>query len=51
MTSLDDGHVVFQAENPDVAQRVLAKALSLGAVLRFAPLEASLAQIFREVIQ
>ncbi|HEY9499915.1 MAG TPA: ATP-binding cassette domain-containing protein [Terrimesophilobacter sp.] len=51
VTSLDDGHVVFQAENPDVAQRVLAKALSLGAVLRFAPLEASLAQIFREVIQ
>ena len=51
VTSLDDGHVVFQAENPDVAQRVLEKALSLGAVLRFAPLEASLAQIFREVIQ
>lgn len=51
VTSLDGGHVVFQAESTDVAQRVLTKALGLGPVLRFAPQEASLAQIFREVIQ
>ena len=51
VTSLDGGHAVFQAESPDAAQRVLTKALGLGPVFRFAPQEASLAQIFREIIQ
>jgi ABC-2 type transport system ATP-binding protein len=46
-----DTDVVFSAENPDAAQRVLRDALDRGPVARFAPQEPSLAQIFREVIQ
>lgn len=44
-------HAVFSAQSPDAAQAVLQKALSRGRVVRFSPREASLAQIFREVIQ
>jgi ABC-2 type transport system ATP-binding protein len=51
VTELDGGNVLFQAENPDVAQRVLTKALGLGPVLRFTPQEASLAQILKDVIR
>ncbi|GAB3041081.1 ATP-binding cassette domain-containing protein [Parafrigoribacterium mesophilum] len=43
--------VRFHAESPDAAQAVLREALSRGPVFRFTPQEASLAQIFREVIQ
>ncbi len=49
--SLDGRHVVFRAENPDDAQRILHSALERGKVVRFAPQAPSLAQIFREVIQ
>jgi ABC-2 type transport system ATP-binding protein len=54
ITMLDAGdgdRVRFHAENPDAAQAVLREALARGPVLRFAPQEASLAQVFREVIQ
>ncbi len=44
-------HAVFHADTPDAAQAVLQKALGRGRVIRFSPQEASLAQIFREVIQ
>ena len=46
-----DNDVVFSAEHPDAAQRVLQDAVARGPVARFAPQEPSLAQIFREVIQ
>ncbi len=50
VVSLDGGRSVFSA-TPDAAQSVLRAALERGPVLRFAPQEPSLAQIFREVIQ
>jgi ABC-2 type transport system ATP-binding protein len=43
--------VRFHAETPDAAQAVLREALARGPVVRFTPQEASLAQVFREVIQ
>jgi ABC-2 type transport system ATP-binding protein len=51
VTMIQGGHVVFNADSPDAAQAVLRNALSRGRVARFSPQEASLAQIFREVIQ
>lgn len=44
-------NAVFHADSADAAQAVLRKALSRGRVVRFTPQEASLAQIFREVVQ
>ena len=49
--SLNGQHVVFGADSPEDAQRVLHSALARGKVVRFAPQEPSLAQIFREVIR
>jgi ABC-2 type transport system ATP-binding protein len=43
--------VLFRAASADAAQAVLRSALDRGPVVRFAPQEPSLAQIFREVIQ
>lgn len=51
IVSIDGGHAVFRAYTPDAAQAVLRAALDRGPVVRFAPQEPSLAQIFREVIQ
>ncbi|MEO6942139.1 MAG: ATP-binding cassette domain-containing protein [Terrimesophilobacter sp.] len=51
VVTIDGGHVVFTAESADAAQAVLAHAISRGPVFRFTPLEPSLAQLFREVIQ
>lgn len=50
-TTIQGAHAVFNAETADAAQAVLQKALGRGRVIRFTPQEASLAQIFREVIQ
>jgi ABC-2 type transport system ATP-binding protein len=50
VVSVDGGRAVFTAP-PDAAQFVLRTALDRGPVMRFAPQEPSLAQIFREVIQ
>ncbi|MBB5633041.1 ABC-2 type transport system ATP-binding protein [Cryobacterium mesophilum] len=50
VVSIDGGRTVFSAA-PDAAQAVLRAALDRGPVVRFAPQEPSLAQIFREVIQ
>lgn len=50
-STIEGSHAVFNAETADAAQAVLRKALSRGRVTRFSPQEASLAQIFREVIQ
>lgn len=47
----DGPRALFAARSPDDAQSVLHAALARGAVLRFAPYEASLAQIFKEVIR
>lgn len=44
-------HAVFHADSPAAAHAVLSKAVRRGPVIRFSPQEASLAQIFREVIQ
>lgn len=49
--AIDGNHAVFEADSADAAQAVLQKALSRGRVLKFTPQEASLSQIFREVIQ
>jgi ABC-2 type transport system ATP-binding protein len=49
--SLEGGRVLFRAASADAAQAVLRSALDRGPVVRFAPQEPSLAQIFREVIQ
>lgn len=47
----DGGHAVFEVDSPETAQRVLKAALGRSAVLRFAPIQPSLAQIFKEVIK
>jgi ABC-2 type transport system ATP-binding protein len=49
--SLEGGRVLFRAASADAALTVLRSALDRGPVVRFAPQEPSLAQIFREVIQ
>ncbi|MEO7348335.1 MAG: ATP-binding cassette domain-containing protein [Terrimesophilobacter sp.] len=49
--TIDGNHATFRTDSADTAQAVLQKALGRGRVLRFSPQEASLAQIFREVIQ
>ena len=46
----DGGYAVFEA-SADIAQAVLAKAIAASTVLRFAPKQPSLAQIFKEVIK
>lgn len=46
----EGGHAVFEAD-PAVAQKVLKSALTRSSVLRFAPLQPSLAEIFKEVIK
>ena len=45
------GFAVFDVDSDDTAQRVLRKAIDLGAVASFAPQHPSLSQIFKEVIQ
>ncbi len=45
------GSAVFDAQTDEVAQRVLRRAVSDGAVLSFSPRRPTLAQIFKEVIQ
>jgi ABC-2 type transport system ATP-binding protein len=47
----DGGHAVFEVDAPTTAQRVLKSALAKSAVLRFAPSQPSLSQIFKEVIK
>ena len=47
----DGMRVQFDADSELAAQNVLKRAIGMGEVIRFAPLEPSLAQIFREVIR
>jgi ABC-2 type transport system ATP-binding protein len=47
----DGERATFSASTPDAAQAVLRAAVDRGPVVRFAKLEPTLAQIFREVIQ
>jgi ABC-2 type transport system ATP-binding protein len=47
---VNGGHAVFEAD-PAIAQKVLKSALAKSSVLRFAPVQPSLAQIFKEVIK
>ncbi len=49
--SVAGNRALFHADSQAAAQAVLSTAISRGRVLRFAPQEATLAQIFREVIQ
>ncbi|WP_460801055.1 ABC transporter ATP-binding protein [Microbacterium sp. GXF6406] len=51
VVDFEGGSAVFDAESPEVAQRVLQRALADGAVNRFAPQHPTLSQIFKEVIQ
>jgi len=46
----DGGYAVFEA-SAEVAQAVLSTAIAASSVLRFAPKQPSLAQIFKEVIK
>ena len=47
----DGGYAVFDVDDDETAQRVLRRAVAQGDVASFAPQHATLAQIFREVIQ
>lgn len=49
--TISGGHALFHADSASAAQAVLQKAAGRGSVVRFTPQEASLAQIFREVIR
>ncbi|MEB4614767.1 ABC transporter ATP-binding protein [Leucobacter sp. M11] len=51
VTQFDGPFVRFDAAAPETAQTVLARAVADGPVRRFAPVQPSLAQIFKEVIQ
>ncbi|WP_298037643.1 ATP-binding cassette domain-containing protein [uncultured Microbacterium sp.] len=51
VVDFEGGSAVFDAESPEIAQRVLQRALAGGAVNRFAPQHPTLSQIFKEVIQ
>lgn len=51
VTQFDGPFARFDAEGPEAAQAVLARAVAAGPVRRFAPVQPSLAQIFKEVIQ
>ncbi|MBH0009523.1 ABC transporter ATP-binding protein [Salinibacterium sp. SWN1162] len=51
VVELEHGRAIFDAAAPAAAQRVLRRAVAEGDVSTFAPQHASLAQIFREVIQ
>ncbi|MGJ0389732.1 ABC transporter ATP-binding protein [Microbacterium sp. CGR1] len=47
----EGGYALFDADDAEVAQRVLRTAVDRGDVASFAPKHPSLAQIFKEVIQ
>ncbi|MGN7949847.1 ABC transporter ATP-binding protein [Microbacterium sp. 22215] len=47
----EGGYALFDADDAEVAQRVLRTAVDRGDVASFAPQHPSLAQIFKEVIQ
>lgn len=47
---LDGNYVSFDTDNPATAQQVLKQALQRGTVASFGPQQASLAEIFQEVI-
>lgn len=47
----EGGYALFDADDAEVAQRVLRTAVERGDVASFAPQHPSLAQIFKEVIQ
>ncbi len=51
VVDFDGGSAVFDADSPEIAQRVLRRALEGGEVARFSPQHPSLSQIFKEVIQ
>jgi ABC-2 type transport system ATP-binding protein len=50
VVSFDGGYALFEADSPEVAQRVLRRALELGSVASFAPRHPTLTQIFKEVV-
>ncbi len=50
VTELDGSYVSFDTDNPATAQQVLKQALHRGTVASFGPQQASLAEIFQEVI-
>jgi len=51
VVDFEGGEAVFDADEPEIAQRVLRRALDGGDVTHFAPQHPTLSQIFKEVIQ
>jgi len=51
VVEFDGGYAVFDVTDDETAQRVLRRAVAEGDVASFAPQRATLAQIFKEVIQ
>ncbi len=51
IVSVEGATTVFDADSPEIAQRVLRRALEDGTVARFTPQHPTLSQIFKEVIQ
>ncbi|WP_435747937.1 ABC transporter ATP-binding protein [Microbacterium sp. PMB16] len=51
VVDFEGGYALFDADDPETAQRVLRAAVDRGDVASFAPKHPSLAQIFKEVIQ
>jgi ABC-2 type transport system ATP-binding protein len=47
----DGTHATFEVDEPATAQRVLSAAVAKGRVDRFAPVQPTLAQIFKEVVK
>ncbi|MGW9112012.1 ABC transporter ATP-binding protein [Microbacterium sp. NPDC055683] len=51
VVEFEGGYALFDVDTDETAQRVLRRAVDLGAVASFAPQHPSLSQIFKEVIQ
>ena len=51
VVDFEAGNAIFDVDDDEVAQRVLRRALTDGAVTHFAPQRPTLAQIFKEVIR
>ncbi|MEV8249686.1 ATP-binding cassette domain-containing protein [Microbacterium sp. NPDC076768] len=51
VVDFEGGYALFDADEPETAQRVLKSAVQRGDVASFTPKHPSLAQIFKEVIQ
>lgn len=51
VVEVDGDHVAFEADDAQLAQRVLREAMARGGVARFSPVHPTLSQIFQEVVR